>query len=85
MTLLKSQYKRSQKLTTRETVIQEGLNFRVGGGEIIRGSSPDGTVYTSVSKFQEIVPDNRIIYTLTVDMGETRILLLDSCPEKSLF
>jgi uncharacterized protein YndB with AHSA1/START domain len=49
------------------------FDFRVGGGEIIRGSSPDGTVYTSISKFQEIVPDNRIIYTLTIDMGETRI------------
>lgn len=49
------------------------FDFRVGGREIIRGSSPEGTVYTSVATYQEIVPENRMVYTLSIDMGETRI------------
>jgi uncharacterized protein YndB with AHSA1/START domain len=51
----------------------EEFEFHAGGREIIRGSSPDGTIYTSVATYQEIVPENRIVYTLTIDMGETRI------------
>lgn len=32
-----------------------------------------GPIYTSVATYQEIVPDKRIVYTLIIDMGETRI------------
>jgi uncharacterized protein YndB with AHSA1/START domain len=51
----------------------EEFDFRVGGREIVRGASPDGVIYTSVATFQEIVTDNRFVYTLIIDMGETRI------------
>ncbi|RRJ63683.1 polyketide cyclase [Paenibacillus oralis] len=49
------------------------FDFRVGGREVIRGSEPGGPVYASIFTFQEIVPDNRIVYTATIDMGEKRI------------
>ncbi|MCD9021878.1 SRPBCC family protein [Cohnella silvisoli] len=51
----------------------EEFDFHVGGREIIRMSSPEGTIYTSAANYQEIVPDKRIVYTLYIDMGETRI------------
>ncbi|AIQ14019.1 SRPBCC domain-containing protein [Paenibacillus durus] len=49
------------------------LDFCVGGREIIRGGEPGGPIYASIFTFQEIVPDNRIVYTATIDMGEKRI------------
>lgn len=49
------------------------FDFRVGGREIVRGAPPEGPIYTSVATYQEIVPDQRIVYTISIDMGETRI------------
>ncbi|TMV52348.1 polyketide cyclase [Paenibacillus mesophilus] len=49
------------------------FEFRIGGREIVRGSEPGGPIYTSVAIYQEIVPDTRIVYTITIDKGETRI------------
>jgi uncharacterized protein YndB with AHSA1/START domain len=49
------------------------LDFRVGGGESNRGGPHEGTVYTYESTYHEIVPDERIVYSYTMDAGETRI------------
>ncbi|WP_219834829.1 SRPBCC family protein [Paenibacillus sp. R14(2021)] len=49
------------------------FDFRIGGLEIIQMAAPDGTVFKSTATFHEIVPSNRIIYTMTIDMGERRI------------
>jgi uncharacterized protein YndB with AHSA1/START domain len=51
----------------------EKFDFRVGGQEILRGGPSDGPIYNSIATFQEIVPDQRIVYTLSIDRGETRI------------
>ncbi|KWX71870.1 SRPBCC family protein [Paenibacillus jilunlii] len=51
----------------------EEFEFRIGGREAIRGSEPGGPVYTSIATYQEITPDNRIVYTITIDKAETRI------------
>lgn len=49
------------------------FEFRIGGREVVRGSEPGGPIYTSVATYQEIVPDTRIVYIITIDKGETRI------------
>lgn len=51
----------------------EEFEFRVDGREIIRVSSPDGMIFTSIATFQEIAPDQRIVYTFNLDMGDRRI------------
>jgi uncharacterized protein YndB with AHSA1/START domain len=49
------------------------LDFRVGGREINRGAGPDGGVYTYEARYQDIVPDQRIVYTYDMHRDETRI------------
>ncbi|GMK41267.1 activator of HSP90 ATPase [Paenibacillus sp. CCS19] len=49
------------------------FDFRVGGREYSSGGPPEGPVFTFDACFQEIVPEQRIVYTYTLDMGETRI------------
>ncbi|MGG3640089.1 SRPBCC family protein [Bacillus gobiensis] len=49
------------------------FDFRVGGRESSRGGPPDGPVYTFDAYYQEIVPDERIVYSYTMDLDETRI------------
>jgi uncharacterized protein YndB with AHSA1/START domain len=49
------------------------LDFRVGGHETNRGGPPDGPVYTYAATYSEIVPDARIVYSYTMDAGDTRI------------
>jgi uncharacterized protein YndB with AHSA1/START domain len=39
------------------------LDFRIGGRELNRGTGPDGTVYTYDALYQDIVPDERIVFT----------------------
>lgn len=48
------------------------LDFRVGGREVSRGSV-DGTVFTFEGRYQDIVPDERIVYAYDMHMGEARI------------
>lgn len=45
---------------------QHQLDFRVGGREVV-----SGPVLTFESWYQEIVPDQRIIYTSTLSEGDT--------------
>ena len=38
------------------------LDFRVGGTEVNRGGPPGGPVYSYKATYQDIVPDERIVY-----------------------
>lgn len=49
------------------------FDFRVGGRESNHGSPPGGPVYTFDACYQEIVPNQRIVYTYILDMETTRI------------
>jgi uncharacterized protein YndB with AHSA1/START domain len=49
------------------------LDFRVGGQETNRGGPPDGPVYVFEATYQEIVPDERIVYSYVMDADGTRI------------
>lgn len=49
------------------------LDFQVGGREINRGGAPDGQFYTYEARYQDIVPDQRIVYTYDMHRDETRI------------
>jgi uncharacterized protein YndB with AHSA1/START domain len=49
------------------------LDFRVGGREINRGGPPGGPVYTYESKFHDIVPEQRIVYTYEMTADENRL------------
>jgi len=49
------------------------LDFRIGGRELHRGSAPDGTVYTYDARYEDIVPDERIVFTYYMLMAEIRI------------
>jgi len=49
------------------------LDFRIGGREINRSGSPEGPVYLYDARYQDIVPDERIVYTYDMYANETRI------------
>jgi uncharacterized protein YndB with AHSA1/START domain len=49
------------------------LDFRVGGREFSRGGLPDGTVYTFEGRYQDIVPDERIVYAYDMHLDDRRI------------
>jgi uncharacterized protein YndB with AHSA1/START domain len=49
------------------------FDFRIGGREMNRGGPPGGSIYTFDACYQEIVQNNRIVYTYIMDLGETRI------------
>ena len=51
----------------------EVFEFRIGGHEINRGAPPGGPVYLFDACYQDIVPNERIVYSYIMDMGETRI------------
>ena len=49
------------------------LDFRVGGRERHSGAAPDGSAYSYEALYQDIVPDERIVYTYEMHLEETRI------------
>ncbi len=49
------------------------LDFRVGGGEVTRGGPEGGPVFAFNARYQDIVADERIVYTYDMHMGDTRI------------
>lgn len=51
----------------------DGFEFRVGGREYSRGGPPEGPIFTFDACYQEIVPEERIVYSYTLDAGDTRI------------
>jgi uncharacterized protein YndB with AHSA1/START domain len=46
------------------------LDFQIGGKEISRGCNASGTVLTYTSRYQDIVPGERIVYSSTLSEGE---------------
>ncbi|WP_336885119.1 SRPBCC family protein [Caldalkalibacillus salinus] len=51
----------------------DSFNFKVGGKETNQGGPPDGPVFTFEACYQDIVQDRRIVYTYTMNNGDTRI------------
>jgi uncharacterized protein YndB with AHSA1/START domain len=49
------------------------LDFRVGGRERQHGTLPDGTVYTFEGRYQDIVADQRLVYTFEMLIDGARI------------
>jgi uncharacterized protein YndB with AHSA1/START domain len=49
------------------------LDFRVGGRELSRGTAPNGKAYTYEARYQDIVPDERIVYAYDMYLEDTRI------------
>jgi uncharacterized protein YndB with AHSA1/START domain len=49
------------------------LDFRVGGHEEVRITSPDGTPRRIVTDYHDIVQDDRIIYSYDVYRGDVRL------------
>jgi uncharacterized protein YndB with AHSA1/START domain len=47
------------------------LDFRVGGREVNRGGPQGGPVYTYRASYQDIVADERIVYTYSMDLDQT--------------
>lgn len=51
----------------------EVFDFQVGGREYSRGGPPEGPVFTFDASYQELVPEQRIVYTYTLDSGDVRV------------
>jgi uncharacterized protein YndB with AHSA1/START domain len=49
------------------------LDFRVGGQELNRGGPAGGPVFTYVSEYRDIVPEQRIVYTYEMFADERRL------------
>ncbi|MEC0371090.1 SRPBCC family protein [Paenibacillus chibensis] len=49
------------------------FEFRVGGREYSSGGPPEGPVFTFDAIYQELVPEQRIVYTYSLDSDGTRI------------
>jgi uncharacterized protein YndB with AHSA1/START domain len=49
------------------------LDFRVGGRELSRGGPKGGPVHTYEAQYQDIVADERILYSYSMHMGQTLI------------
>jgi uncharacterized protein YndB with AHSA1/START domain len=49
------------------------LDFRVGGREVNRGGPPGGPIYTYESRFHDIVPEQRIVYTYEMSADDNRL------------
>jgi uncharacterized protein YndB with AHSA1/START domain len=49
------------------------LDFRVGGREHVRGGPEGGPVHSYDAVYQDIVPDNRIVMTYEMHLGDTKI------------
>jgi uncharacterized protein YndB with AHSA1/START domain len=49
------------------------LDFRVGGREYSRGTSPDGATFTYEATYRDIVPGERFVYAYDMYNGERRI------------
>src|SRR5690348_14549528 len=50
----------------------EEFDFRIGGREFNRTSN-EGSLYTFEAHYQDIVADQRIVYSYTLDREQTRI------------
>ena len=64
---------KSRWFAADEAPTEFDLDFRVGGREINRGLGPDGRTYTYEARYQDIVPDQRIVYAYDMYLDDTRI------------
>jgi uncharacterized protein YndB with AHSA1/START domain len=53
--------------------LQWDLDFRVGGREVNIGRTDGGTVFALEAVYQDIVPDERIVYSYDMKMNDERI------------
>ncbi|TCZ78210.1 polyketide cyclase [Paenibacillus albiflavus] len=51
----------------------EIFDFQVGGREYSNGGPPGGPIFTFNASYQELIPEQRIVYTYTLDSNGTRI------------
>ncbi|HZG76780.1 MAG TPA: SRPBCC family protein, partial [Paenibacillus sp.] len=51
----------------------DDFDFRVGGRELNRGGPPGGPLFAFEACYLDIVPDRRIVYSYTLDMGDIRL------------
>lgn len=51
----------------------DSFEFRVGGREYSSGGPPGGPVFVFDACYQEIVPEQRIVYSYTLDSDDKRI------------
>ncbi|CAH1227935.1 hypothetical protein PAECIP111891_06209 [Paenibacillus allorhizoplanae] len=49
------------------------FDFRVGGKEMSQGGPPGGPIFTFDATYQDIVPNERIVYSYTLDMDKNRM------------
>jgi uncharacterized protein YndB with AHSA1/START domain len=49
------------------------LDFRVGGWERLHFGPPDGPMHRNETLYQDIVPDQRIVFTYDMCVGDERI------------
>jgi uncharacterized protein YndB with AHSA1/START domain len=49
------------------------LDFKVGGEEHLRVLTPDGTTFLFDSRYEDIVPDERIVYAYDMHKDDARI------------
>jgi uncharacterized protein YndB with AHSA1/START domain len=49
------------------------VDFRVGGREVWRGGPPGGTQHRNDTLYHDIVPDERIVWSYAMTLGERRI------------
>jgi uncharacterized protein YndB with AHSA1/START domain len=54
-------------------VVEYHLDFRVGGREVNRGRAGGGPIHAFEALYQDIVPDQRIVYSYDMRIGDTRI------------
>ena len=49
------------------------MDFRIGGREVNAGGPKGGPIYTYTATYQDIVPNERIVYSYDMLVGDTRI------------
>jgi len=49
------------------------MDFQVGGKETFRGKAPEGPLVSFEGEYQDIVPDERIVYTYRMHLDDNRI------------
>ena len=55
-----------------EQVAEYELDFSAGGREPARGTAPTAQTYVYDARYQDIVPNARIVYTYSMHIGEPR-------------
>ena len=52
---------------------EHSLDFRVGGREVWRGGPPGGTEHRNDTVYHDIAPNERIVWSYTMSVGDQRI------------